>query len=187
VTQTQTQPHDLSNNPRYGTVHERADDYQLRFERHLLHPMEKVWTALTDPTKFAKWFAPGEIELTLGGRVHLAFTDGDGVVDGRVTALAPPELLEFTWTDKGNDLGFVRWELATDDGGTRLVLTHTVPETARGYGLPMLAGWHSLLEKLTALLDGQPISAVPDRWQELHDEYTKAGVLPPRPSDGEVS
>jgi uncharacterized protein YndB with AHSA1/START domain len=164
---------------RYGTVHTRADGYQLRFERHLLHPVEKVWAALTDPAQLAQWLAPGEIELTLGGRVSLAFTDGDGVIDGRVTAIAPPRLLEFTWTDQDNDFGFVRWELV-DDGGTRLVLTHTVPEVARGFGLPMLAGWHSLLDQLATLLDGEPLPSSGERWQELHDHYARAGVMSER-------
>ena len=176
-----TQHADQSDRSRYGTVHERADGYQLRFERHLRHPVEKVWAALTDPAQLAQWLAPGEIELTLGGRVYLAFTDGDSVIDGRVTAFAPPRLLEFTWTDKGNDLGFVRWELTAEDGGTHLVLTHTVPEAARGFGLPMLAGWHTLLEKLAALLDGQPVPPLPDRWQEFHDHYARAGVMDARP------
>jgi uncharacterized protein YndB with AHSA1/START domain len=160
---------------RYGTVHKRADGYQLRFERQLLHPVERVWAALTTPAQLAQWFAPGEMELTLGGRVYLAFTDGEGVVDGRVTAIAPPALLEFTWTDNGKDLGFVRWELIGDSGGTLLVLTHTVPQAARDFGLPALAGWHTLLEQLAALLDGRPLPR--SRWQELHDDYAREGVM----------
>ena len=166
---------DQSGHAPYGSVHERADDYQLRFERHLLHPVEQVWAALTNPRQLAQWLAPGEIDLTLGGRVYLAFTDGDSVIDGRVTAIAPPRLLEFTWTEKDNDRGIVRWELVAAGGGTRLILTHTVPAAARDFGLPALAGWHSLLEKLAALLDGQPFAR--DRWQELHDHYARAGVM----------
>jgi uncharacterized protein YndB with AHSA1/START domain len=176
-----TQDTDQSDRSRYGTVHTRADGYQLRFERHLRHPVEKVWAALTDPAQLAQWLAPGEMELALGGRVYLAFTDGDGVIDGRVTAIAPLRLLEFTWTDKGDDFGFVRWELVADDGGTRLILTHTVPEAARAFGLPALAGWHSLLDQLAALLDGQPPPVAPGRWQELHDHYAQAGVMGARP------
>jgi uncharacterized protein YndB with AHSA1/START domain len=172
-----TQPADQSDRSRDGTVHERADGYQLRFERQFRHPAEKVWAALTSPAQLAQWLAPGKIELTLGGRVYLAFTDGTSVIDGLVTALAPPRLLEFTWTDKGDDRGVVRWELVAEDGGTRLVLTHTVPEAARAFGLPALAGWHSLLEQLVALLDGQPMDSAPNRWQELHDHYARAGVL----------
>ena len=169
---------DQSDRSRYGTVHKHEDGYQLRFERHLLHPVEQIWTALTDPAQRAQWLAPGEIELALGGRVSLAFTDGDGVIDGQVTAIAPPRLLEFTWTDQDDDFGFVRWELDARNGGTRLVLTHTVPESARGFGLPMLAGWHSLLDQLVALLDDQPFAR--DRWQELHDDYARAGVMDER-------
>jgi uncharacterized protein YndB with AHSA1/START domain len=168
-----------SDRSRYGTVQRRADGFQLRFERQLRHPMEQVWAALTDPAQLAQWLAPGEIELTKGGRVHLAFTDGDGVIDGRVTAIEPPRLLEFTWTDKGDDFGFVRWELGPGDGGARLVLTHTVPEAARGFGLPALAGWHSLLDQLAALLDRQPLPSR-DRWQELHDHYARAGAMEER-------
>ena len=62
-----TQYADPSDRSRYGTVHKRADGYQLRFERQLHHPVEKVWAALTDPAQLAQWLAPGEIELTLGG------------------------------------------------------------------------------------------------------------------------
>jgi uncharacterized protein YndB with AHSA1/START domain len=181
VTQHVNQP----DRSRYGTVHELADGYQLRFERLLLHPMKKVWAALTSPAQLAQWLAPGEIELTLGGQVYLAFTSGDGVIDGQVTAITPPQLLEFSWTDEGKDLGIVRWELTAEDVGTRLVLTHTVPEAAREFGLPALAGWHSLLEKLSALLDGVPFGR--DRWQELHDFYDRAGAMgAPPDKEGET-
>jgi uncharacterized protein YndB with AHSA1/START domain len=172
-----TQHADQSDRSRNGSVHKRADGFQLRFERHLRHPLEKVWAALTSPEQLAQWLAPGELELTLGGRVHLAFTDSDDVIAGRVTALAPPRLLEFSWADKENDFGIVRWELFPEEGGTRLVLTHTVPESARAFGLPMLAGWHSLLEQLAALLDGQPVPASRERWQELHDHYASVANI----------
>ena len=176
-----TQHIDQTERSRYGTVHERADGYQLRFERYLAQPVVQVWAALTNPAQVAQWLAPGEIELTLGGRVSLAFTDGEGVIDGLVTAFAPPRLLEFTWTDEGADFGLVRWELSTEDGGTHLVLTHTVPESAREFGLPALAGWHTLLEQLAALLDGQPLPLSGDRWHEFYDDYARAGAMGARP------
>jgi hypothetical protein len=71
----------------------------------------------------------------------------------------------------------VRWELMAEDGGTRLVLAHSVPASVRAFGLPALAGWHSLLEQLVALLDGQSVPSSRDRWQELHDHYARAGVM----------
>ena len=166
-----------STTARYGTVHQREDDYQLRFARHFPQPIERVWAALTTPAQLAQWFAPGEITLTLGGKVHLAFTDGEGVIDGQVTALTPPHLLEFTWTDHGKDLGIVRWELAAEDDGTSLVLIHTIADTARDFGLPALAGWHMMLRRLTALLDGQPVPPLGEGWQEFHDHYVRVGAM----------
>jgi uncharacterized protein YndB with AHSA1/START domain len=174
VTQQSLDPPDPA---RLGTVRELADGYQLRFERHFRHPLEKVWAALTTPSDRAEWFAPGEIELTLGGRVALAFTDGKSVVDGEVTAIEPPRLLEFTWDDNGDDHGSVRWELAREDEGTHLILTHTLSNASRQFGLPALAGWHTLLEKLTVLLDGQSTSGLSERWQEFHDHYAALEML----------
>lgn len=162
---------------RYGTVRQRADDYQLRFERHLAQPIERVWAALTTPAQLAQWFAPGEIALTLGGEIHLAFTDGQGVIDGEVTALDPPRLLEFTWTDHGKDLGFVRWELAASDDGTSLVLIHTISNAARDFGLPALAGWTMMLGRLAALLSGQPVPPLGDGWQDHFDHYTRVDAM----------
>jgi uncharacterized protein YndB with AHSA1/START domain len=170
---------------RYGTVHQRPDDYQLRFARHFPQPIERVWAALTTPTQLAKWFAPGEMTLTLGGAVHLAFTDGEGVIDGEITALAPPQLLEFTWTDHGKDLGVVRWELAAENDGTALVLIHTISDATRDFGLPALAGWHMMLGRLEALLDGQPVSPLGEGWQEYHDHYVRVGAMDaPRSTEG---
>jgi uncharacterized protein YndB with AHSA1/START domain len=176
-----TQPSNQPDSSHRGSVRELPDGFQLRFERHFRHPIEKVWTALTDPAARAEWFAPGEIDLSLGGRVALAFTDGKSVVDGEVTALEPPRLLEFTWTDQGIDRGFVRWELTPADGGTHLVLTHTLADRARAFGLPALAGWHTLLENLAVLLGGQIPSELPDRWQEVHDHYAELGTMPAQP------
>ena len=161
----------------YGRVHRREDDYQLHFERHYPHPIARVWAALTTPAQLAQWFAPGEITLVPGGEVHLAFTDGEGVIDGQVTALDPPHLLEFTWTDHGKDLGIVRWELAARDDGTQLVLIHTLSNAARDFGLPALAGWHMMLRRLAALLDRQPVPPLGEGWQEFHEHYAQAGVM----------
>jgi len=115
--------------------------------------------------------------LDLGGEVHLVFDDGDGVIDGVVTALEPPRLLEFTWTDHGQDLGVVRWELAAVEGGTQLVIIHTLAHAARDFGLPALAGWHMMLRRLAALLNGQPVPPLGDGWDEFHDHYTRAGAM----------
>ena len=171
---------DRSDRARYGTVHDARGRFPVAV-RTPAAPPGGAGLGRVDQSRAASAMAgAGRNRADMGGRVYLAFTDGDGVIDGRVTAIAPPRLLEFTWTDKGDDFGFVRWELTAEDGGTRLVLTHTVPASARESGLPMLAGWHSLLDQLAALLDGQPCPSR-GRWQELHDHYARAGVMGARP------
>ena len=148
----------------------------LRFERFLPHPMSKVWAALTESDRLIEWMAPGEIDLRPGGRVVLRFTNSDTVIDSVVTAVEPPQLLEYGWIADAGDFGSVRWELSTEDVGTRLVLTHTVPESSGSFGPSALAGWQTHLEQLAAVLDGHPIPWSRHRWQELNDFYTQTWV-----------
>ena len=135
--------------------------------------MTKIWAALTESDRLVEWLAPGEIELRPGGRALLRFTNGGSVIDSTMTAVEPPRLLEYGWTAEAGDFGSVRWELFPEDGGTRLVLTHTVPESASSFGPSALAGWHTHLEQLVAVLDGNPIPWSRDRWQALYDQYER--------------
>lgn len=103
-----------------GTVREIAGGVELRLERHLAHPIEKVWAALTEPRRLSEWLAEGEMELRLGGRVYLK---GDEI-ESTVTALDPPKLIQYGWKTAEWDGGQIRWELDPTQTGTRLVLTH---------------------------------------------------------------
>src|SRR5919112_1938209 len=65
-----------------GTL-EKLDDgrSRIRFERRLAHPVDRVWTALTDPDEMRKWWAAAdELELREGGRftIRLLNTDEEG-------------------------------------------------------------------------------------------------------------
>jgi uncharacterized protein YndB with AHSA1/START domain len=156
-----------------GTVRRAADGHELRFERFLAHPIAKVWAALTEPEALAEWLAPGEFELSPGGRAHLAFANTGHVVEGRVVAVEPPRLLAYTW---GERHGIVRWELSPTDGGTRLELTHAFPTADDAASF--LAGWHTHLELLDRALAGEPAPWPWDRWHELHDRYAKTEATP---------
>ena len=172
-----------------GTVHEVEEQYELRFERHLKHPVEKVWAALADPERRAEWLAPGTIELRPGGRAELTFdndpTGQDGTdLAGTVRVADPPRLLELSWTTESGREEPVRWELFPEADGTRLVLTHTVRRPIpRGFGLNVqnsvmdgrmagcLAGWHGHLDRLPQMLDGQPVLYSLAAWAELYLRY----------------
>jgi uncharacterized protein YndB with AHSA1/START domain len=170
--------------PADGTVEHRDGATILRFERRLAHPVDRVWAAMTEPARLREWLADPDAELTDGGAVSLRWLNTDdagnhAVMDGTVTALRPPRLLEIS----GDPHGALRFELAEDGAGTRLVFTVTRPtDAALDLVLP---GWHIHLEHLADALDGRPVDWAHwdrdhrPRWQELHDAYAARGGLTP--------
>ncbi|MDB4951243.1 MAG: Activator of Hsp90 ATPase 1 family protein [Gemmatimonadetes bacterium] len=158
----------------YATIDRTAGATTLRFDRRLPHPSADVWAALAESGERAKWLAPGEIELRDGGRVLLAFADGGTVIDSTVTAVDPGRLLEFGWTSAKEDGGPVRWELSdADGGGTRLVLTCTLPPETNA--AKTAAAWHMHLEMLDRALAGEPAAWSMPRFTELRAHYMAAG------------
>ncbi len=144
----------------------------VRFERLLPAPIERVWTFLTDADARGTWFASGDMELRVGGRVTLHFrhanlsspdetpparfadmaTSGHTML-GRVTRCEPPHLLSFTWGDE-EPLSEVTFELSPHAGGTRLVLTHRRLGT-HDEMVDVAGGWHTHLTILAARLEGR--------------------------------
>ena len=149
-----------------GTLEHRGDRQLIRFERHLHHPVERVWRALTEPDEIAAWLALAELELTEGGRVVLTWqnTDPEGntaVARGTVSALDPPRVLELDTDIHGR----LRWELEPDGDGT--VLTFTVDaQLPEDWELEVLAGWHIHLDHLEHVLDGDTIDW--PSWSQEH-------------------
>jgi uncharacterized protein YndB with AHSA1/START domain len=178
-----------------GTVKAVGDEYQLRFERDLPHPVEKVWAFLTEPDKLKTWLADGEIDLRVGGRV---FLEGDNI-DSHVTALEPGRVLAFGWKTADWDGGIIRFELEPTSDGTRLNFTHDMSklsdeakrelmdkiEVPEGWDqLPStLAGWHSIFDRLGKALDGSAQRSsldwreagkdALDEWRALNEHYKK--------------
>ena len=148
---------------------------QLRFERVLDAPIDRVWQYLVDPTKRALWFMAGPTDLRIGGAFGLTM-DHDRLSDEPVptperyrayighawsetiTRLDPPRWLAFRWED--GKAGEVTFELTPIGERTRLVLTHTGlrgSDDAVNFG----GGWHSHLAVLERRLRGE---RVPDFW-----------------------
>ena len=145
--------------------------HAIRFERRFAQPVEKLWAALTESARLGQWFAPGDIELEVGGKVHLAFTNSPNVIDSTVTAIAPKSLLEWHWNAGNVQGGPVRFELSADGGGSRLVLTHTVPAVLRRPST--VAAWHTHLELLEAALAEKPQPWSNDRFLAHRERYAK--------------
>ena len=161
----------------------RDAHWTLVFVRDLRHPVEKVWSALTDPAQLAQW-APytADRDLAAVGAARLSMIDGDRPVDlaGLVTEVDPPTLLAYAW---GEDV--LRWELEPTAGGTRLTLRHTA---AGRDPLPKLAaGWHLCLVVADRLLAGDPIppirgmDALDYGWSELNEAYGRKLGIPATP------
>ena len=103
-------------------------------------------------------------------------TDDQGnraVLNGTITALEPPRLLEID-----SDIhGVLRWELRPDDRGTTLVFIVSVPAPNDAMRL-LRAGWHLHLEHLADALDGRPVdwpswdAVHRPRWKEIHAAYS---------------
>lgn len=151
-----------------GTLLKEDGGFVLRFERHLAHPVERVFRAVTEPAELAGWF-PGkvEIDLVVGGRAK--FTDSGLDIDpellaseGTVTELDPPHLFAFTW---GRDL--LRFELRPEPSGCLLVFTHSF--AGRASAPRSAAGWSVCLDLLTAMLAGT--KADTEVWTRYFERY----------------
>jgi uncharacterized protein YndB with AHSA1/START domain len=157
-----------------GTLDQVADKQVVRFQRHLAHPVGRVWAALTEPAEMIGWLGDAEVELVTGGRyvVRWLNTDEQGnraIYHGTITRLEPPHRLEVS----GDIHGVLRWELQPEVGGTLLTFSSTLalPEE---YRTKVLAGWHCHLDFLAGHLDGQSVDLVNlgnGHWARIHGHY----------------
>jgi uncharacterized protein YndB with AHSA1/START domain len=151
-----------------GTLIDADGHWTLRFERHLAHPVEKVWRALSEPEHRDAWF-PQHIDGPFEVGAEVRFTHDANIpaegFPGRWVAIDPPHRLELEWgTDR------LRIELTADEGGTRLVFLDTVTDTQ--HAARTATGWHQCLDVLAARLDGRPAPAMDEAsFYALHDAY----------------
>lgn len=149
--------------------------WALTFSRDFRQAPESGWSALTEPDEHARW-SPyiANRSLTSTGPALLLMTDGDETteLDGTVTIADAPKLLEHAWATD-----VLRWQLdPTDNGGTRLTLTHTTDE--RESTAMLAAGWHIGLDVAALALDGTPIDRIVGGdafdygWRDLNVEYS---------------
>lgn len=142
--------------------------YEVRFERHLKHSVEKVWSWLTDNDKLAKWFSELSVDdLREGGVIKFDMQNGT-FEELEILELKLHEVLEYTW---GEDR--VRFELYPEPGGCRLVLTEKLTKVT-DHTPRDIAGWDVCLDVIEALLDGRTIESRKDIWQVKYEQYIQA-------------
>lgn len=130
-------------------------------DRHLDHPPEKVWRALTQKHLVAEWLMDTDFKAEPGHEFVLQA--GWGVVACKVLAVEPHQTLSYSWQAQGLD-SIVTWTLTETETGTHLRMEQT------GFGADQeqayrgaTAGWNGFLDRLARVLselDGFEIEGV---------------------------
>ena len=173
---------------------------EVRIERWLPGPVERIWAYLTESGKRGLWLAPGEMELRVGGRVEHRFRHADlshekkpparygdfkdgPVMLGTVTRCEPPRLLSYTWGDAEED-SEVAFELfPLESGEVKLVLTQRRLRSRAGMA-NVAAGWHAHLGLLLDHLEGREPRGFWSAHGRLEAEYTQRFATAPDTGGG---
>jgi len=157
---------------------------EVRLERTIAAPPERVYRAWLDPALLARWMSPGPFELTRaevderpGGRYRIWHTETatgtpSGGFEATITDLVPNQRLAFDWGFVGPERedgpvydSRLRITFApAPAGATRLTLVHqrldalaaALPEVAASVG----AGWGDVLGQLAAVAERGELTPV---------------------------
>jgi uncharacterized protein YndB with AHSA1/START domain len=160
--------------PDHGELTIDGDRATMTFRRHLPHPIEAVWAALTEPVERKAWFGETVIDARTGGTIEMMPDERPAAPDakrltGRILVWDPPHVLEHEWHQRIVEDSIVRYELTADGEGTLLTFTHTglSPAHARGF----LPGTHTFLDRLHAHLAGTALPTWSTRYEQLAATY----------------
>lgn len=159
-----------------GAVVTEGDKATLVFRRHLDHPPEAVWSALTDPSQLSSWYmTKAVIDGREGGSVDFISGPSGLHVTGRILTWKPPSVFEHEWKveprtelPSGED-AIIRWELHPDGKGTILHLEHR--KINRQTALGFAPGTHAFIDRLEAKLNDQPLPNWQERYQQVSSQY----------------
>lgn len=154
-----------------GVIQRVDQGFEGRLQRVYDHPPERVWAMLTVPAEFAKWIAPGRMDLKKGGRVYIDFADSGTLIDSRLTEFEPQRLLEYSWSSGDEPARPLRWELAAEGEGTRLTLTVHTP--ADEDAAKACAGFEGHLDMLAGALEDVPIRFPFDHFVAARKAYSE--------------
>ena len=145
----------------------------VRIEDRFDTDIDDVWSALTDPSRLARWYGEIEGDLRLGGeyRAHLFASGWEGT--GRVEAFEPPQrlLVRIKEADEPDEQEME--VMLTADGDQTIVVWEE-----RGMPLDLLsaygAGVQLHVEDLADYLAGRERrDDAKARWDELHPAYQR--------------
>jgi uncharacterized protein YndB with AHSA1/START domain len=146
----------------------------VRMEDRFDTDIDDLWSALTDPSRLARWIGEVEGDLRLGGEFHFRFFATGSEGTGHVDACEPPRRLLLTMRDPDPQPGqpeedVIEVTLVADGDQTILVWEE------RGLPLDLLAAYGSGIqvhvEDLAAYLAGRERVDAEARWNELMPAY----------------
>ncbi len=123
----------------------------VAYNELLPHPIEAVWSELTDAAAILDWLmAIDDFRPAVGCRFGMKRLSTTGWVEAEVLEIEPPYCTVWSWShNDGNPPSTVTFELAPDNAGTRLRLRHMGEfEAAEAAGLRN--GWP---RRITALAE----------------------------------
>jgi uncharacterized protein YndB with AHSA1/START domain len=141
----------------------------VRMEDRFDTDIDDLWSALTDPSRLARWLGEVEGDFRLGGEIRARFFDGwEGT--GRVEACQPPHrVLVVTKHHDQTDEQVIEAMLTADGDQTILVWEE------RGMPLNLIApygaGIQVHVEDLAAHIAGRERGDGEARWHELMPAY----------------
>ena len=157
----------------------------VRLERLLPGPLERVWAYLTDSKKRATWFAGGEFDLRVGGRIRLEFDHAslssekatpekhkgvEGMAfEGSITRLEPMRVLAYTWKWDSGDTE-VTFELAPRGKDVLLTIVHRSLR-GRDQTVSIMSGWDTHTGILADVLNGVEPRPFWSTHSKLEKEY----------------
>ncbi|HET9168679.1 MAG TPA: SRPBCC domain-containing protein [Actinospica sp.] len=148
---------------REGKIERDGGEVLFRFEYDLAHPVQRVWTAITEPAEVERWLGSRpEIDLRPGGEYVSYHGEGAMRVVDEVLRVEPPRIFEHTFWRHVNRDGRVSWELKAVGTESLLLFTHRLSEAdienaiatvAVGADADLVisrnaAGWQRLLDRL---------------------------------------
>ena len=141
----------------------------VRMEDRFSSSIDDVWSALTDPSRLARWMGEVEGDLRLGGEFRFHFFASGSQGTGRVDACEPPRLLLLAMALGQPDEDVIEVTLAADRDQAVLVWEE------RGMPLDLLAAYGAgvqiHVEDLGAHLAGRERGDADARWNELQRAY----------------
>lgn len=153
-----------------GRVERDGDGLRLDFVRTFDTTIDDLWSALVDSERTARWFgswtgdpATGEVELVMTAE------DDDTPQTIEIVECDPPHrLIVISPSPDGP------WRLSAElsagaDDTTTLVFSHRMAEPYDASGIG--PGWHYYLDRLTAVVTGDPVPEDFDDYAGLDGAY----------------